>query len=364
MHNLKIYIYMRESLKHQANSPDFSYQTQTPQQGSYKHTTNTPSTLTINMTEQYPSDIVMSKPYMSDNAIQQIQAHSAYPTYSQYMAQANNVFNTMLKICRNLQLPIRTFGTAMVLFSRYCLLNSRIEGAIEDTVIGCLLCACKIEDTPKKSRDLFNGLYSVVKLPPQQFEPFKARAMVLELQILETLTFDFRIRHPQPYIIKIAKDLKAPKEVAALAWTISIDAYRTHIHMKRPPHTIALACLILAGKLLKETSIFPIKSENYNSDRPTVNLALLDLLDMYIIYLDSTKLAPKGFPKSEFSQLRNAVSKEAEHYHKPEEFPLSPEKEREISKAFIRDDTRSKQGTVRYILEWEVHQLSRNEEVI
>lgn len=310
----------------------------------------------------YPSDIIMSKPYLSENAIQQIQAHSVYPTYSQYMTQSNNAFRVMELTCRALQLPVRTFGASMVLFSRYCLLNNSLGGTFEEVLIGCLLCACKIEDTVKRVRDVHGAIYSFSKIAAVPFDTSKPKIMQLELQILETVTFDFRIRHPQGYIIKIAKALGASKEVAKLAWTISTDTYRTHMHMKRPPHTIALSCLILAGKLLEETKIFPIKSEQFNSDRLSVNHALLDLLDLYMVYLDVTKLGEQEYGKSVFSQLRIAVSKEVEKSN-VQEHTLDHEQEREISKDLIRDSERSDKGTVRYVLDWEIHQLGRNEEV-
>ncbi|KAG5366991.1 CTD kinase subunit beta [Yarrowia sp. B02] len=203
----------------------------------------------------YPSDIIMSKPYLSENAIQQIQAHSIYTTYSQYMAQANNAFKVMEATCKSMLLPVRTFVTAMVLFSRYCLLNSSLGGTFEETVIACLVCACKIEDTAKRVRDLHASVYSYSKVATVAFDTCKPNIMALELQILETVTFDFRIRHPQPYIIKIAKALGASKEVARLAWTISMDTYRTHMHMKRPPHTIALPPV---GELCASGSARPV----------------------------------------------------------------------------------------------------------
>lgn len=304
----------------------------------------------------------MSKPYLSENAIQQIQAHSVYTTYSHYMAQANTAFKVLEATSKSMLLPVRSFGTAMVLFSRYCLLNNSLDGTFEEVIIACLVCACKIEDTAKRVRDLHGAIYSYSKVATVPFDTSKPKIMALELQILETVTFDFRIRHPQPYIIKIAKALGASKEVARLAWTISLDTYRTHMHMKRPPHTIALACLILAGKLLNETKIFPLKSEPFNSDRLSVNHALLDLLDLYMIYLDSTKLGEFKYEKSVFSQLRIAVSKEVEKTH-VEEHTLGHEREQVISKELIRDKTRSDEGTVRYVLDWEIHQLGKHEEV-
>ncbi|KAG5356600.1 CTD kinase subunit beta [Yarrowia sp. E02] len=313
-------------------------------------------------TSPYPSDIIMSKPYLSENAIQQIQAHSVYTTYSQYMTQANAAFKVLEATCKTLMLPARSFGTAMVLFSRYCLLNKSLDGTFEEVLIACLVCACKIEDTAKRVRDVHAAVYSYSKVAAVPFDACKPQIMELELQILETVTFDFRIRHPQPYIIKIAKALGASKDVARLAWTISLDTYRTHMHMKRPPHTIALSCLILAGKLSNETNIFPIKSEPYNSDRLSVNHALLDLLDLYMIYLDISKLGEFNYEKSVFSQLRIAVSKEVENA-RVEEHTVDHDQEQIIAKELIRDKTRSDKGTVRYVLDWEIHQLGKHEEV-
>lgn len=40
------------------------------------------------------------------------------------------------------------------------------------------------------------------------------------------------------------------KLLAKLAWRLAVDAYRTHLPLIYPPHTVALGCLYLAALLI------------------------------------------------------------------------------------------------------------------
>lgn len=76
----------------------------------------------------------------------------------------------------------------------------------------------------------------------------------LERLMLEASGFDFRTRHPQKTLIKLARKygLTAQSAVSSTAYRISQDLYRTFAPIKQTSSTMAFACLELAGRLLDE----------------------------------------------------------------------------------------------------------------
>lgn len=72
--------------------------------------------------------------------------------------------------------------------------------------------------------------------------------------MLEASGFDFRNRHPQVLLIKLAKKYgyERTDPVGTTAYGISLDLYRTFAPLKQTTPTMAFACLELAGRLLNE----------------------------------------------------------------------------------------------------------------
>jgi CTD kinase subunit beta len=72
--------------------------------------------------------------------------------------------------------------------------------------------------------------------------------------MLESSGFDFRTRHPQKTLAKLAQHYKLSKEseVSDLAYRISLDLYRTFAPVKQTTPTMAFSCLELAGRLLDQ----------------------------------------------------------------------------------------------------------------
>lgn len=70
--------------------------------------------------------------------------------------------------------------------------------------------------------------------------------------MLEASSFDFRNRHPQQLVIKLAKryGVERHSELAKTAYRVSLDVYRTFAPLKQTTAALAFACLELAGRLL------------------------------------------------------------------------------------------------------------------
>ena len=187
-------------------------------------------------------------------------------------------------------------------FQDLCLIS------LQDAAAAALFTACKIEDTLKKSREIVCAAYNLKLSPSDHLAPddpvryyskdprrdrrsdraFKvfetnARGIIgLERLMLESSGFDFRTRHPQKTLSKLAQHYNLPKgsEVSELAYRIVQDLYRTFAPVKQTTPTMAFACLELAGRLLDQRIGVLESGEDYvqwNTSREEVlgNLAAL-----------------------------------------------------------------------------------------
>lgn len=75
----------------------------------------------------------------------------------------------------------------------------------------CIFVASKIEETTKKLKDILVAVHSVKypdskELEPEQVSEDRRRKIIgYEKMLLETLCFDFQLRHPFEYVIKFIK---------------------------------------------------------------------------------------------------------------------------------------------------------------
>jgi len=83
------------------------------------------------------------------------------------------------------------------------------------------------------------------------FEHQSRTIIGLERLMLEASSFDFRNRHPQHLLVKVAKyyGFERHSAVTKTAYLISIDLYRTFAPLKQSTAAMAFACLELAGRL-------------------------------------------------------------------------------------------------------------------
>ncbi|KAL4973171.1 Fructosamine kinase-domain-containing protein [Aspergillus desertorum] len=197
-----------------------------------------------------------------------------------------------------------------------------------DAAAAALFTACKIEDTLKKSREILCAAYNL-KLPQSEHissdnqildEP--ARGIIgLERLMLESSGFDFRTRHPQKILVKLARQygLSAQSEVSNVAYRISQDLYRTFAPLKQTTSTMAFSCLELAGRLLEQRIKEVERGTDYarwKTSREEVMETLLDLLELYTHNRGATVVGPH-FPADRFLTVRIPLNKEAEEQKLP-----------------------------------------------
>lgn len=309
--------------------------------------------------DKYPAAIQLSWPYFSTKQVASLSASSRSPSLSE-SKETQIRFQAcgwIYVVGKYMKFPIRTIGSAMIIYHRFHLFNPISEFSYIDTAAACLFVACKIEDTSKKLKDILIAGYNIkhpngpnISFENHTIEEQKKRIIGLERMILETSCFDFRRRHPQPYIIKFARHLKLSKEIAKKAWDITIDSYKTYAPLKFPPHCIALMALVLASILLEQP--FEDAYEKFLVKKETLVDALYNILDLYIHYRHVT-LVGHDTDVSKFMIIKISLNK----FHKPSELSQNLV-DIEFSALPFRIGIIGDKGTVRFILD---HQREKKE---
>uniref|UniRef100_A0A1A9Z5R4 Cyclin-K n=1 Tax=Glossina pallidipes TaxID=7398 RepID=A0A1A9Z5R4_GLOPL len=152
-----------------------------------------------------------------------------------------------------------TMATGVVYFHRFYMFHSFKSFPRYVTACCCLLLAGKVEETPKKCRDIImtarqllsdNHFYSFGKEP-------KEEVVTLERILLQTIKFDLQVEHPYTFLLKYAKCFKGDQQklqkMVQMAWNFVNDSLSTVVCLQWEPEIIAVALIHLASKLSKFT---------------------------------------------------------------------------------------------------------------
>ena len=131
----------------------------------------------------------------------------------------------VINASNTLGLRYDTMATGVVFFHRFFMVQSFKH--FDRWVVGaaCLLLAGKVEETPKKCKDILKVTRSL--LNDQQMAGFgsnpKEELLTHERILLQTVKFDLQLEHPYSYLLKFAKELKG--EYKSIAF---VDPFITH----------------------------------------------------------------------------------------------------------------------------------------
>ncbi|CEP62078.1 Ctk2p LALA0_S04e07272g [Lachancea lanzarotensis] len=245
------------------------------------------------MSGTFQTQLMLSRPYLTRGQIKRAQQNTI-PDRRLYNQKRLSVFKFLCDMCIQFKFPRKTLETAMYFYQRYYLFNRFESELCYDVATSCLFLSCKQVETMKKIADIASmslRLRNVLKLTPEVIDNCKKRIVQLELRILETCCFDYRVNnsvHIDEILAKIAKGLSLSREVAHLAWIIAFDALKLEILLMVPQHTTALAALKMACELTKGASWPNIRYSLFESDEPSVSEAYFDLLNFFINAFDLT----------------------------------------------------------------------------
>ncbi|XP_019555082.2 cyclin-K [Aedes albopictus] len=152
-----------------------------------------------------------------------------------------------------------TVATGVVYFHRFYMFHSFKTFPRYVTSCCCLFLAGKVEETPKKCKDIIKTARSM--LTDEKFASFgddpKEEVMTLERILLQTIKFDLQVEHPYSFLVKYAKCLKGDsaklQKMVQMAWNFVNDSLSTTVSLQWEPEIIAVALIYLASKLSKFT---------------------------------------------------------------------------------------------------------------
>jgi hypothetical protein len=123
-----------------------------------------------------------------------------------------------------------TMATGVVFFHRFYMCQSFAKFDRWVVAAACLLLAGKVEETPKKCRDIFKtakSLLSDEQVAGFRGDEWKEQLLVHERVLLQTIKFDLQVSHPYGFVLKFAKAFKGDKakvqKVVQMAWTFIND---------------------------------------------------------------------------------------------------------------------------------------------
>ncbi|KAF2849769.1 cyclin-like protein [Plenodomus tracheiphilus IPT5] len=284
----------------------------------------------------HPSYIEIAKPYILQSRIQRCLSEVHMSDAKEDAVRLQGVA-WIDQVRRALQLPIRTFNTAVIYYHKFRLLHGDNEYNWADAAAAALFTACKIEDTLKKSKEILCAHWNLKVGPADglssddpRFENHSKLIIGLERLMLESAGFDFRNRYPQKLMVKLARALKFdPNNQAKTAWNLSIDLYRTFAPLKQTSPTLAIACLELAARLHgMDASRFvdtgEVRYSKWATTRAEVMETLLDLLDLYTHHRGSTSVGPL-YTLEHFISIRIGLNQEASAAKIPRYTPYASE---------------------------------------
>ncbi|OJJ35668.1 hypothetical protein ASPWEDRAFT_40901 [Aspergillus wentii DTO 134E9] len=275
----------------------------------------------------HPSFIQVAKPYIFEQTIQNCIAAMGVNPLREEALRLQGV-TWIDNVRKALHLPIRTFNTAVVYYHKFRLVHPDNEYNYMDAAAAALFTACKIEDTLKKSREIVCAAYNLKLSPSEHMAPddpvfeVHARGIIgLERLMLEASGFDFRTRHPQKVLVKLARNygLTLKSEVSNVSYRISLDLYRTFAPIKQTTSTMAFSCLELAGRLLDqrlEAVESGVDYGQWKTSREEIMETLFDLLELYTHQRGATSVGPH-FPADRFLTVRIPLNQEAEAQRYP-----------------------------------------------
>uniref|UniRef100_A0A914KL32 Cyclin-like domain-containing protein n=1 Tax=Meloidogyne incognita TaxID=6306 RepID=A0A914KL32_MELIC len=165
-----------------------------------------------------------------------------------------------------------TLATACVFFHRFYMFNTFAEYPTHMMALTCLFLAGKVEETPKKCRDLVqmaNDKY------PIQFAGINLidELILLERILLQTIRFDLHVEHPYNFLVQYAKEFRLDKDymskIVTNAWTFINDSLATSLCLLYEPEVIAVAVLYMSFKMEKIASPLSLEGEEAKMEEDT-----------------------------------------------------------------------------------------------
>uniref|UniRef100_A0A8C1UM96 Cyclin L1a n=1 Tax=Cyprinus carpio TaxID=7962 RepID=A0A8C1UM96_CYPCA len=162
-----------------------------------------------------------------------------------------------------LRLPQVAMATGQVLFHRFFYSKSFVKHSFEIVSMACMNLASKIEEAPRRIRDVINVFHHLRQLRgkrspiplilDQNYINTKNQVIKAERRVLKELGFCVHVKHPHKIIVMYLQVLECEKNqtLVQTAWNYMNDSLRTNVFVRFQAETIACACIYLAARVLQ-----------------------------------------------------------------------------------------------------------------
>ncbi|CAM4577452.1 unnamed protein product [Leuciscus chuanchicus] len=162
-----------------------------------------------------------------------------------------------------LRLPQVAMATGQVLFHRFFYSKSFVKHSFEIVAMACMNLASKIEEAPRRIRDVINVFHHLRQLRgkrspsplilDQNYINTKNQVIKAERRVLKELGFCVHVKHPHKIIVMYLQVLECEKNqtLVQTAWNYMNDSLRTNVFVRFEAETIACACIYLAARVLQ-----------------------------------------------------------------------------------------------------------------
>ncbi|KAI9141542.1 cyclin-like protein [Paraphysoderma sedebokerense] len=198
-----------------------------------------------------------------------------------------------------LRLPQIAMSTAQILLQRFYFVASMRKYAVRDIAMGAVFLACKVEETPRRIRDIVNVFHYLIqdfrKEPKNEvldmfgegFYEMKDALLRSEMHLLKRLAFNVHVQNGYGVMINYLRVLKLLErddatEIAQKAWNYLNDSLRTIVWVLYQPSAIACAAIFLASREF-EISLPSIPVPNSEESVLWCELFETEEKDLYII---------------------------------------------------------------------------------
>ncbi|XP_050414374.1 cyclin-L1 isoform X1 [Patella vulgata] len=193
-----------------------------------------------------------------------------------------------------LKLPQVAMATGQVIFQRFYYSKSFVKHNMEVVAMACTNLASKIEECPRRIRDVVNVFHHVKQVRSgrtihplildQNYINLKNQVIKGERRILKELGFCVHVKHPHKIIVMFLQVLECQqnKRLVQCAWNYMNDSFRTDVFVRYHPETIACACIYLAARQLQiALPINPSWFGLFQVDEEEIQQICLTLLYLY-----------------------------------------------------------------------------------
>ncbi|XP_050315837.1 cyclin-L2 [Anthonomus grandis grandis] len=162
-----------------------------------------------------------------------------------------------------LKLPQVAMATGQVLLQRFYYTKSLVRHPVEHTAMACVCLASKIEEAPRRARDIINVFTHIRQVNSgdpihpvvldQNYIHLKNLVIKAERRVLKELGFCVHIKHPHKIIVMYLQVLNFQnnQKLMQYSWNYMNDSLRTDVFVRYQPETVACACIYLTARKLK-----------------------------------------------------------------------------------------------------------------